>query len=292
MNGHYYPVEPKTPGKRPEPGKKKKMTRTKTKWIAVIVLAVVLLAPAAVYVTDKILNPQMVKVLVEPVLDYDWLGPCGEGLLSAGKNGYYGLIDKHGDIVVPLIYSHIGDFNDGLAIAYKGRARGYCGPCGAIDKYGNIVIDFVYDGMGSFCDGLATVYSDGKMGVVNQNGEVVIPLIYGEIAGFRDGFAIARKDGKWGIIDNTGEVVVPFEYENIPPTYNTANEFSEIAEDADASGDWRFMAESQGNKWGLVNLKGEPILPFEYDYIDLNRIRDNLLCIEKDGFWGILEVKK
>jgi hypothetical protein len=277
MNGHFYPVEVENPGKKPEPNKKKKIPNPKTKWIAVIILAVILLSPATAYVVNKIMHPEIIKVLVEPRLDYEWISPCGEGLLTAQKNGYCGLIDKYGNIAVPLIYTHIGEFNDGLAVAFKGRARGYGGPCGAIDKNGNIVIDFIYEGMGAFQNGLAVAYSEGKFGVINQSGEFVIPLIYGEISGFLDGFAQVRKDDKWGILDNTGEIVIPFEYDNI--VRNIGHGF--------------FATTHHESLNYLLNTKGEIVLPTKYEWLGyydwIGYFYDGMAAVSWDGLCGYID---
>jgi hypothetical protein len=442
--GNYYPVEVENPGKKPEPEnkKRKRMSQSKIKLIAIIILAAIVLTSVTFFVVDKILNPQLLKILIEPSSDYGWIFPCGEELLYVYNKGKCGLIDRYGNIVVPLIYYRISEFNEGLAVAQKNGENiyrgGYSdGKCGVIDKEGNIIINFMYDNISSFYNGVAVVYNEGKFGVINKSGEIIVPLIYNEISGFNDRFASVIKDDKWGVIDNTGEIIIPFEYDKIvrhigngffatstefpvgllnekgeivllaeydwinyftedmanigkngkngfinktgeiviPPIYEMANDFSDgmaaigipdpdvgrplgflsissrtiwgfidktgeivippqydhvkefidgiaevgnYVEDIDHKWQikWWFInkkgeivdpAVSEGvafgenkqlilakkdGKEGILNRKGDVILPFEYDNIYINNIKDNLLCVEKDGLWGILEIKK
>jgi hypothetical protein len=272
---NYYPVDVAHHGKKPDSKKRKKLPQFQAALIAAIILAVFLLTSLAFYITDKIIHPQMIKVLVEPILEYDNVMPCGEGLLTVCKEGKCGLIDKYGDIVVPLIYGNIGNFNEGLAVVNTEMFR--CGKVGVIDSTGNVVIDFIYEGIAPVDDGMITVCNEGKIGIIDQNGEVLVPLIYGEISGFCDGLAIVGiNDLGCGLIDTKGNIVVPAVYDNI----------EHIAEDD------RLIVAEQNGKEGILNLKGDIILPFEYDSINIRTTKDNLICVENNGLWGIAEVKK
>ncbi|MCL1858952.1 MAG: WG repeat-containing protein [Oscillospiraceae bacterium] len=266
MSVHYYPVDVEHHGKKPGPEKRKKMSQSQIKLIAIISFAVIALISGMFYITDKILNPELIKILVEPTLDYDGIIPCGEERLRAHKGEKVGLIDKRGKTVAPLIYDFIIDFSDGLAIAYKD------GKVGLIEKNGNVVIDFIYNDISCFYDGLAKVCIDGKYGYINQNGEIVIPLIYDYVFDFSNGFARFWKDDTHGVIDTAGNIVFPFEYDS-------------HIEDI---GDGFFVKWRDDGKCGLINKSGEIVLPEEYEMI--RRFQEGLAVVQKDGKFGYIDM--
>lgn len=58
---------------------------------------------------------------------------------------------------------------------------------------------------------------------------------------------------------------------------------------------WVTKADKKGNlKWGLVNLQGEIILPFEYDYVttyEWKRAKNGYALVEKDGKYGLVDTE-
>ncbi|MCB9018064.1 MAG: WG repeat-containing protein [Prevotellaceae bacterium] len=90
------------------------------------------------------------------------------------------------------------------------------------------------------------------------------------------------KDGMVGFADKKGRLVVPLKYnraERFSGKYTVANVGAEpqgnSATDADASASWT------GGKWGVLNRKGEVVLPFVYD----REWNENLSCYQyvQDG---------
>ncbi len=72
-------------------------------------------------------------------------------------DGKYGMIDKEGKTVLPIIYDYIGTFNDGMAIIQQGDVKGY------IDEMGKITIPLQFKEARDFSYGSAYVtYQDGK----------------------------------------------------------------------------------------------------------------------------------
>ena len=58
---------------------------------------------------------------------------------------------------------------------------------------------------------------------------------------------------------------------------------------------WVTKADKEGNlKWGLVNLQGKIILPYEYDYVityEWERAKNGYAEVQKNGDWGIVDTK-
>jgi hypothetical protein len=106
-------------------------------------------------------------------------------------------------------------------------------------------------------------------------------------------FHIYDKSGNHaGVVSiKTGKV---YTHKNLTTSYSTAwwESFSTVSTDDTM---WMTKADKQGNrKWGLVNLQGKVILPFEYDYAVTDawsRQKNGYALVKKDGKYGIVDTK-
>ena len=101
-------------------------------------------------------------------------------ILSLGKNGMYGYVDRSGKEVIPLSFTKAGSFTaDGIApVSYNQRY-------GFIDKKGNFVIETKYENCTSlFADGYIIIRIDQKYGIVDKNGSYIITATLDEIPAF------------------------------------------------------------------------------------------------------------
>lgn len=163
-----------------------------------------------------------------------------------------GFIDKSGAIVIPLNYSNVESFSEGLAVVGIPDKSGKRDKYGFIDKSGKIVIPLIYNyGTGSFSEGLAVVCKfdkERKFGFIDKTGAIKIPLIYESgTLGFIDGLALVSKDEKFGFIDKSGKAIIPLIYD-----YAKAfeNEMASVSKDG---------------KFGYINKSGVEIIPVIYD---------------------------
>lgn len=267
QQGNYFYVERNKNTENIKISKINKVRKNLLSFRAVVILSLILIFGGAgtFLAVNRILYPELIKMLVEPSLDYEWIIPYDDELLwVVSKEQKFGFIDKKGNTVVPAVYDYINAFREGLAGAGKDGKAGY------IDRNGNTVIDFIYDGAYDFNSGLAVVFAgDYKRGAINKDGEIVIPFIYREFTEFKDGYASARKNGGWGIIDGNGEIVVPFEYDYI---YNRSD---------------GFFTFYKNEKFGLMSTDGE-IICGEYDFI--GEFKEGLAAVRKDEKFGYIDM--
>jgi hypothetical protein len=94
---------------------------------------------------------------------------------------------------------------------------------GLIDKNGDEIIPVIYDNQISFEHGLARVEKDGRHGIIDKTGSFVIDLIYENVFVISERIIAARKDEQWGLINIKGDVILDFEYEWIFRNYTGAN---------------------------------------------------------------------
>ena len=229
--------------------------------------------------------------------EYDWAHPFRNGLSSVVKNGKWGVIDKTGRTVIPLEleYDYTDNFYDGLARVFTGRVPlssrnddffysfishiertpGKEEKHGFIDKTGKIVIPLEYEGSRAFSEGYAFVIKNDKRSFIDTAGKESFRAEYDIAGDFHEGLAAVKKDGKWGYIDKTGKAVIPIEYDFDDCVYPFNEDFASI---------------KIFGKCGYIDKEGKAAAPIEYDFA--HNVHEGLAVVQKDGKWGILEVKK
>ena len=124
-----------------------------------------------------------------------------------------------------------------------------------------------YDYVGKFRCGFAEVQKIGNtMGYINCDGDIV----YEDAIPFGDNLLCVCKDKRWGILNSTG-YVVNLRYRAIQPIGS-----SSVAIFLD------------GEKCGLINLKGEILLPAKYDYLE-NLPNVKLILAQLNGKCGLVD---
>ena len=196
---------------------------------------------------------------------------------------HWGIFDKTGKMIVPAKYrGGVGHLPDGRILAddYNGSDL--------FDQAGNRIgsVDFSLEN--AFSEGLAVARlgSSGKRGFVDEKLDVVIPFEYDEAFPFSDGLALVKKydeqhNAQYSLIDKAGKIVIPSEL--LP--YEEIKDFSNGVAVA-----------GKGNypetKYGLINSKGEIILPVEYDEIVITSDGVVRVAIDlKDGYQTETTVK-
>lgn len=121
-----------------------------------------------------------------------------------------------------------------------------------------------------------TLYlSDTKGKLLNVSKLLNIPISDREMdkrlsAASTTGYFWAKNmEGKWGLIDFTGKTIVPFRYDDV-----SANAWGE--------GENGFARVTQNGKQGMVNVRGEQVLPCEYHSIN-NSIADSPIVVIRDA---------
>lgn|GEM_PF-6579158 len=168
-----------------------------------------------------------------------------------------GLIDvATGEEIVPLIYTQVRHFSDGLAAvrvvdedALDGR-----GKWGFVNIAGEMVIPPIYYHVRSFYNGVAVVQRDGLKGIIDTNGNYIWPPtdIY-IFSTDRNFFGLYKQDNYWGILEmqHGNKITLPM--------YSSGY----------LAGEGLFVmnrGDNQNPDKVLVNLKtGQEIAPFLFD---------------------------
>ena len=101
--------------------------------------------------------------------------PSVDGLHKVATNGWgqrkFGYVNQLGKVIVPLNFSRLEKFSDGLAAAFPEILNSHL--AGYIDKTGRFVIQPRFGDPGHFKNGLAIVYEDGVMELIDKSGKIV-----------------------------------------------------------------------------------------------------------------------
>gem|GEM_PF-4636389 len=142
---------------------------------------------------------------------------------SKPLNGVYGLIDKEGKQILPVIYEKIvlsGD--DLLRIKLKGK-------WGYADKNGRIIIKPEYIFASDFRNDIAFVYGGGKYFSIDRNGKSVANMEPGKGEEFENGHYkiyvagpgfsgtpdVTAGETLYGVSDGNGKLIIPISYNSI-----------------------------------------------------------------------------
>lgn len=128
----------------------------------------------------------------------------GYSVVTNGKSKRKGLIDRQGNLIVPMQYWLIasGWIKDALVcVMYDTDKKGFVNL-----RTGELVIPCEYETTGGFAfsEGLWPVKKNGKCGFINMSNQLVIPYTYDNAGDFHEGFSVVEKYGKYGYVDRYG----------------------------------------------------------------------------------------
>jgi WG containing repeat len=189
-----------------------------------------------------------------------------EGLIAVvNKDEKVGVMDVKGKIIVPMEYTRISFFSNGLASVSKNGKYGY------INKNGKVAIELKYDQAGDFENGFAPVMLNEKELTLDKTGKIV--------PNQTKGVATAQSDNeKWAVLDNTGKPISAYKYATLK------------SEDAYETG--RVLTYSLDNKtWGLISFDGKELTQSLYDAWGQFDPICNCAMVEKESKFGVIDAQ-
>lgn len=188
----------------------------------------------------------------------------------------YGYIDKTGQEIIPLQFSKSEPFYRGKAKVAKNGKIGY------VSKVGDEIISIKYDEIGEFSNGKALVLLNKQWGVIHEIGVELISCCYKSIDDLiervnyqnRPRKLLLKKRGcSWLIEDkDTKEIVFPHVEDKL-------YDYARIVEYHDDK-----------TSWGIINKKGEIIVPCIFDHIDFISNSTELTKVLYNGKQGFIDI--
>ncbi|GKU77159.1 WG repeat-containing protein [Paenibacillus sp. L3-i20] len=202
------------------------------------------------------------EFVIEPIFKYAFSFD-GDFAEITDKSGKWGLIDKTGKVIVSLEQDsrslHVSEDTIIVETDYL---------WGILDRKGNEIVKPIYENRFSFNDGIAAVYKDYKWGYIDTKGNIVIELQYENASPFVNGHAVVElEEYQSAIINLKGEIIKKFAGAQATNLFTTEQELYENYNmgDAPKTEEVYFWTVNKLNKWGIVNLNGDVIIPPTYE---------------------------
>lgn len=226
-------------------------------------------------------------------------------------NGYFGIVDSSGDILLPPEYDFIGELNSSRIRVRKNGRFGY------VSKDFKPVIKTKYRNAKDFIGDFSIVKEDKQWHFIDINGKRLHSNGYDEIW-WNDVIASTlvavkidtKKFRGWNFVNALTGKLYPFEaasfssYEKMKMisindghgqslllNQNGIPVFPYIFNDITPIDPDRFIA-SIKNKTGVINRKGEVVIPLQFEKISSNIFRSEKAGEMKDGIRMVFSVKR
>jgi hypothetical protein len=192
---------------------------------------------------------------------YDDASLFSEGLAAVMKNSKYGFINKAGKVIIKYQFQDAEGFHNGAAIVKKDSLYGL------INKNGEFIISPKYEELSEAADNIYMGVRNDHSGYIRKDGSLITELVFDLAGDFKNGFAIVNKDEKYGLLNTSGKFIIDPKYLEL---VFIGNEL--------------LKALDENEHWGILNVKGEAILPFQYDAI--GEFHENRAMIESGNKCG------
>ena len=194
-------------------------------------------------------------------------------VIKVQKDGKYGMINFEGRELLKCEYDSIEALNGvkNTFIIKKGNK------VGVSDSFGNIIVDVEYKEIKPMGEDnrkeFIIINDEDKQGVALSNNTIELECLYEEIKPMSiNNVYIVKEDGNWKIID-------------ADKTVNITEGFNDVIEIAGEN-----FVILKDNKYGVINQKGEELIPAEYDKLKY-AYGDNFVA-QKDEKYGVIRKQK
>ncbi|TAE17736.1 MAG: WG repeat-containing protein [Bacteroidetes bacterium] len=214
---------------------------------------------------------------IEP---FAWTMP--NDLIGVQKRDKWGYINTAGEEVITPQYEAVTPFEQGATTVRKNNKWGLIG------KNNKPLTAFEFDTITTLAYSFDATRLDRKTpnkqtynarkngfwGILNAQGKTIIPFEYTKIEAQDNYFIGTNKAGKVGISDHTGKVLIPYQYDEWVQKFDNYT-YNPI------------FCLRQNAKVGLLNLKNEILIPFEYQDIKPAQGQADTWLVKQNGKTGI-----
>lgn len=166
----------------------------------------VLLNTAALFVFPCLMCAESAKWAIKP--RYSYIADFGEDFFKVKLGGKTGILDKQGNVIVPVSADSITNPSEGYSLVLnleneKLRLSAVLGPDGSLKQMKD---EFYIGDFPFFSENkLPVLNKKGKYGYIDPTGRLVIKCNYGSAHPFSEGYAVVSK--KKGIFDNATKAI-------------------------------------------------------------------------------------
>jgi hypothetical protein len=257
--------------------------RQEGKWGAVNCNGTLLFPPE--YDSYHFLGPSFIKLRTgegdylfsfkaHKILDFspfDNFYPLLDNLVLCKKDRRLGMLNAHGEQVLPVLYEEILSLSDTSFRVKKWNKWG------VINRKNEILLPFEYDYISPYSNGLAILKNGDRLGAVNQNGKVVIPIEYEKIE-IEKGRTKLYQSGKLDVVylDEQGELKSEESFRRFfTVKVRKSNAGGSVSPEGEKKhyqlDEFEWFYSSYDDKWGLRKLQnGEIQINPSFDWIEVH----------------------
>jgi hypothetical protein len=142
-------------------------------------------------------------------------------------------------------------------------------------------------------ENVTLVMLKGKYGMIDRKGNEVVKPVYDEIKWFSESFLMVKLNDKYGLIrrDNFREVVKP-KYSNIEQlakfgsySFSFYSNVTCVEQESE-----NFLKVYIGNKAGLIDTMGKEVVPVKYEDVKVVLGEKTLVKFKENEKWGIMDL--
>lgn len=237
---------------------------------------------------------------------WDWVDYAYDNLIRAIEGGRTGYANIGGEWTINPTFVYGDRFENGYAVVGDGEHFGI------IDKRGELIVPVRLDGALRFRDGYAAVQIGDNVGFVDVRGEVVVPIEYAQVRSYHQNYAAfvthAREDrpAVRGYLDKRGNVAWSDDSGRVTELRDFNDDLAAVCID----GKWgylsrRFRGEIQpqydgardftdglaavkvGERWGYIDRRGQWVVQPRFQ--DADDFDDGYAMVQVDGLWGFID---
>jgi hypothetical protein len=186
----------------------------------------------------------------------------------------YGLKDSITNaVLLPAKYDYIAYFHQQYAVVRNE------GRYGVIDPSGKEILPLQYHKIQRLSQGVYLIQKNDLFGLLDHHLQTLLPMVFAKLQ-VVDSFAIIQNGTHYGLIDWEGNICLPFE-------------FDELLLEQDKYGNPALIPNRirvrKGEQMGVRTLKNEVVIPFDFQWQQIDYWNDTLLLVEnKEGQQGVL----
>jgi len=149
---------------------------------------------------------EVIPVIYDKMKNYSHLGYC-----KVKKEGFYGFLDTTGNVIIPIQYPKIGDIFLEDRIWFTNDEGKY----GFLDRSGKEIISAQYDHTTNFYVNKTVVFKNGLAAFINKKGDLLTAYQYKQVQYRREQFVVTNIAGYIGVLNPQLKEIVPCLYKRI-----------------------------------------------------------------------------
>jgi hypothetical protein len=200
----------------------------------------------------------------KPITDFtiDSISRFTSGFFTVYQNGLRGLMNRDGELKIPIQYSDIQVLGDGNVRAQM------LGEWHFLNQKDELVMKLSADALQPVSRNRTIIFLGGKCGLLNEQQKLILPFQWNKLKEIAPDIFLANNNGKLGILRLDNTYLIPLEYDSIDKTSNG----------------FRVYKQSEG--WQLLNESGKPITTNTYENIE--SYNGSTWLVKSRGYAGVV----